>query len=389
MDFTLMNRNVELLDVSITRGVVQVINNIREDCRHLLPIPLVGKKPIETFDFFAWWSKRRMPASRDGLAQAIFNLQQEERDWSLDVDGLLEESLSLSLSDTYWLRPCLSMKWEDVNYFTNNFSDDIGELLLTGEWSKGSSFSSPDITGDGLLKKRWKIIGGKRYLLKGSSSTFIIQPQPFREVFASKIASILTRCMGSELAYVDYGLMLHKNVVYSKCQTFVTEKSEYVPMFHIRDAFLREGLSPIEEFTWIRKLYGISSVLLDLTLILDYIILNTDRHFGNFGFLRDSTTGQITGFAPIFDNGNSLFYNSLDLEADLQKARPYYSNFEEIFSFVNVSRYSDVLLAVRDSLADIFWPTFEGCFESQERLSGILDVVCKRLDVLIKATARR
>ena len=62
-------------------------------------------------------------------------------------------------------------------------------------------------------------------------------------------------------------------------------------------------------------------------------------------------------------------------------------NFEEIFSFVDVSRYTDDILAVKDNLADIFWQTFEGCFENHERLSGILDVVFKRIDALIKATA--
>ncbi len=34
---------------------------------------------------------------------------------------------------------------------------------------------------------------------------------------------------------------------------------------------------------------------------------NEDRHFGNFGLLRDNRTGEITAPAPIFDNGLSLF----------------------------------------------------------------------------------
>ena len=42
-------------------------------------------------------------------------------------------------------------------------------------------------------------------------------------------------------------------------------------------------------------------------LVFDAVIYNEDRHFGNFGVLRDNHTGKVTGAAPVFDNGMSLF----------------------------------------------------------------------------------
>ena len=42
-------------------------------------------------------------------------------------------------------------------------------------------------------------------------------------------------------------------------------------------------------------------------LVFDAVIYNEDRHFGNFGVLRDNHTGEVTGAAPVFDNGMSLF----------------------------------------------------------------------------------
>jgi len=41
-------------------------------------------------------------------------------------------------------------------------------------------------------------------------------------------------------------------------------------------------------------------------LVFDALIYNEDRHFGNFGLLRDNISGKIKAPAPIFDNGNSL-----------------------------------------------------------------------------------
>ena len=75
-------------------------------------------------------------------------------------------------------------------------------------------------------------------------------------------------------------------------------------------------------------------------LVFDALIYNEDRHLGNFGVLMDSRTCRITGAAPIFDNGVSLFnyamngdYRHLD---DYAKTRmPYYgSSFLDICSEV-------------------------------------------------------
>ena len=40
--------------------------------------------------------------------------------------------------------------------------------------------------------------------------------------------------------------------------------------------------------------------------ILDYIMLNEDRHLNNFGIIRDVQTLNWIGTAPIFDTGESL-----------------------------------------------------------------------------------
>ena len=42
-------------------------------------------------------------------------------------------------------------------------------------------------------------------------------------------------------------------------------------------------------------------------LVFDAVIYNEDRHFGNFGVLRDNHSGELLGVAPVFDNGVSLF----------------------------------------------------------------------------------
>ncbi len=45
-------------------------------------------------------------------------------------------------------------------------------------------------------------------------------------------------------------------------------------------------------------------------LTLDYIIANGDRHYNNFGFIRNAETLEWQGLAPIFDSGASLWHNT-------------------------------------------------------------------------------
>ena len=50
--------------------------------------------------------------------------------------------------------------------------------------------------------------------------------------------------------------------------------------------------------------------------ILDALILNSDRHIGNFGVLYDNDTMQVQRMAPVFDNNRSMLF---DLDNDQLK----------------------------------------------------------------------
>ena len=48
---------------------------------------------------------------------------------------------------------------------------------------------------------------------------------------------------------------------------------------------------------------------MDYQIMTDYLMTNTDRHMNNIAIMRNPDTLQILGFAPIYDSGNSMFYN--------------------------------------------------------------------------------
>lgn len=115
----------------------------------------------------SWWSRRSIPASRDNLQSFLYQCGLETS------AALMAATRGLSLSDCYWIRPVGSdLRWNDVNCYDNDFSEDLG-MLLFGEDIEGDiSLKTPDASTDGRLKKRWSVIDGSRYLIKAGSRPF-------------------------------------------------------------------------------------------------------------------------------------------------------------------------------------------------------------------------
>ena len=70
---------------------------------------------------------------------------------NISSDELAKRSFYLSLSDQYWCAPTEhNLDWNDINFFTNNFSDDIGALLLDRKPNRISSdrYHSPNNTSE-------------------------------------------------------------------------------------------------------------------------------------------------------------------------------------------------------------------------------------------------
>ncbi len=304
MIFTLMNKHTPVVELNIdveTAGILKVEQVIHPD---FLPvgISIVNGIP-DRKSLNDWWRGRSIPASRSGIRQAldILNISYTEQ--------LLTKCYGLSLSDQYWINPKeRPLKWENINFFRNTFSDDVGNALF-GQFSsdKELDLHSPCNTSDGWLRKKWKIIDGERCLIKSGSNPF--QQEPLNEV----IATVLHRRLNSA-AYVSYRLVWDDDIPYSVCKNIITPDTELVSAYSIyRSQKKRNHYSMYEHFLLCCEHLGIPGMkeFLNYLLAFDFLIANTDRHFGNFGAVRNVETLKWNGPAPIFDSGTSLWHDQV------------------------------------------------------------------------------
>ena len=263
------------------------------------------------------------------------------------------ECYGLSLSDHYWIRPAGSgFAWADINFFQNDFSKDVGEMLFGREPADRNNINlvSPDNTSDGWLRKKWIIAKGKRMLVKGSSEPW--KQEPFNEVVATAVMGRLG------IAHVPYTLMFEGAEPYSLCENFLSLDTELVPAWKVlHSSLMNDGDSDFTHLMRCCDRLGIPDVsaAIDKMLTLDYIIANEDRHYTNFGFVRNAETLDWLGVAPIFDSGTSLWHNALNI-GEPRKCQPFAKTHVEQIKLVSDFSWFDIgaLTGLEQEIAEIF-----------------------------------
>ncbi|MDR1158098.1 MAG: excisionase [Oscillospiraceae bacterium] len=301
MEFILMHKTVPVVELTIDETIAAVteIDEVYHPAHIPVGVPVKSGKP-DRRALHEWWIGRSIPASRSGLRDALEALRVSSPQF------LLTKCYGLSLSDQYWVKPKgKPLAWADVNFFENEFSEDVGNALF-GRAPEDAELDlmSPDNTSDGWLKKKWAAADGKCLLLKGGSLPNY--QEPLNEVIASAMMRRL------DIPHVPYALTWDGVQPLSACEDFVTKDTDLVSAWYVRSTGKKPGhLSEYQHFLSRCEALGIPGAResLDRMLAVDFLIANQDRHFNNFGALRDAETLVWLGLAPVFDCGTSLWYD--------------------------------------------------------------------------------
>lgn len=257
-----------------------------------------------------WFSKRCIPDKRDGL-EGVYKTY--GREWN-------KQSYFASLTDQYWVGSSMDDKWDNINFFTRHYDRSVGDAFFKSWQIKEiKSGDSPDITTNGLIKKRWlQLDGYTSYLVKAGNPK--LQQEPLNEVLATMVLKKL-----DIIPFVPYEFRVEGFTLCSICKNFVNENTEFVPASYlVLPRIEKEDGSDIYEKTLlVAEEIGIKGYkdFMDRMLMIDYIIQNTDRHLGNFGFIRNVETGKFIGPAPLFDNGTAFWNTAKNGEAYQDKLK--------------------------------------------------------------------
>ena len=330
MKVTLMNQKHEVL-VAYYYEEAKYFTKILE-IKNIDYAPLIIKNAFNnneslTNTLSTWFRSRSIPKDRDKLDMLLDRLNISSS------YSLLDKAFGLSLSDQYWIKPASqNVSYDDINFFDNDFNDlEFTEASFTdkGPIKSKITFLTPNNTTDGVLRKTWIIDHKTRYLLKTGLGSEVLQP--FNEVLASMISERLG------FRHTTYTISVFSYKVVSKCACFVTKDTEFIPAYQVLNN--TDKTNTYTTYIKILEDNGISDAQkkVDDMFILDFLMLNNDRHLNNFGVIRDVNTLKWVDVAPLFDTGNSL--NLLDYDNDEIMIEGSGRFFYDIDSFDHIIRH--------------------------------------------------
>ena len=312
MIYILKHFDLPLVRFSAERGAELRIEMlwVNNDARELLPLDFGSKVSAESLE--SWLRHRTIPKNR-AYVDTILSSMGLSINRPMDV---IRFSKGLSLNDCYWVtEEGFDGTFGAFNLYDNKFSRILGQIAFTGYGSgKGIISSSPEFTTNGMLPKCWRRQNGNIRLYKGGTEgASNTGNEPYSEFYACQIARLLG------FNAIDYSLTKWKERLCSFCDLFTSKNVSFIPVGRL---VTTGGMAAVRQFY--EKLGPRFTEALDEMIVFDAIIFNTDRHFGNFGFLVDSHSNQIIAPAPLFDHGNSLFSLApLDAFDNLVSMRKY------------------------------------------------------------------
>lgn len=299
-----------------------------------------------------WWQRRAVPVGQ-GKIQRIL-----EQMGIATPQEYLVKNLGLSLTDHYWIKPLnMELGWKDINLFTNDFRDPVGDMQfdldLDVVQDLPANAFSPSSSTQGDLTKKWIIADGKRCLVKGNHGSN-------SQESLNEIAATLLHQKQGRVPYVSYSTIRLGNnqQIFCVCESFTSDEVELIPAIDIVESTKKDNaMSMYEHFIHVCTKHGMDEgvvrTFLEYQILADFVLTNTDRHLNNFGILRNANTLEFIGMAPIFDSGNSMFWQNPRL--------PEYSDLSDIAvnSFRNTEKRMLQLIRNKDVLDLSKLPTEE------------------------------
>lgn len=316
MEYILMNKNMPVMEVSKEEGETEFFSVGRRYNTDFSPLILQKSLNKSDDEFLAilnqWYNDRAIPNDRDEKNRILEKFQIQRAGELLNMD------YGLSLSDQYWLKPVdEDVDWEDINYFHNDYDSREFFDAVYGDGTfhslqinstESDKYRTPNNSLTGQLKKAWVKINGENWMFKGSNTTNGFEQ--INEVLASDICEVL------EVPHVEYTLKTiedkRNNILMSACPCLIDDKTEMINAYEIlygEDLYGDER--DLQRYIEILEEHHVPNAreYVEKMFMLDYIILNEDRHMGNFAVIRNVENLVWERVCPIYDSGRSMCTN--------------------------------------------------------------------------------
>lgn len=250
-------------------------------------------------NFYYWCASRMLTLDRTYAKEILNSIGAKQAQTDRDRAQIALSYHCLSLMDIYWVRESYErIAYADINLYENHLAKAFIDVSLRGKQLtiQNSHLIADDLSTGGCYPKAWIRKEDGFWLMKDGSRMLVEN-----ELLASKIS----RCFRVDQVYYEEGDYDGQKVSVSKLIT--TPEQSIVSMEQFEIYAVNQDMDKLE---YVLELDGYSYYMMN---ILDYLVGNTDRHWGNWGLLIDNRTNRPLRLHALMDFNQAFqMYDTVD-----------------------------------------------------------------------------
>lgn len=255
-------------------------------------------------NFYYWCASRVLTLDRKYAKEILNNIGATQANTDMERSRIAISYRGLSLTDVFWIADIGErISFDEISLFNHSLSDAMVDLSLRGRAltvQNTELISIQDVAGEvsaqGLAPKAW---------IRGEDTFYLLKNGNARDVKAELLASQIVSCF--DVDQVKYEKSEFENKLVSKSRIITSEDYSIAPMEYMEIFFINNDIDTEE---YVKKTDAHNYYMMN---IIDYLIGNSDRHWGNWGFLIDNKTNKPIRLHPLMDFNKAFTeYNTID-----------------------------------------------------------------------------
>lgn len=243
-------------------------------------------------NFHYWCATRLITMDRKYAKEILNSLGMKQAVTDRERAEIAISYHALGLTDVFWVRELREeVRYAEINLYEHSLSDAFVDVSLRGRALTAQNAelirerdSAGDLSTSGVAPKAWIRRNGKFILLKDGDPA---------DVEAELVASRIARCF--DVDQVLYEPREYEDLPVTSSRLMTSRAESIVPPEYVEIYAANHGKT-LQEIVRKQDLYGFH-----MMNIVDYLVGNTDRHCGNWGFRANNTDNRLGKLHPLMD----------------------------------------------------------------------------------------
>ena len=252
----------------------------------------LGTRMNNLNNFWYWCATRLLTLDRRYAKEILNSLGLKQAVTDRDRAQIAISYHALCLTDVFWVRALdEDIRYEQISLYSHSLSGAFVDVALRGKPLTAANAelitwadSAPDLSTLGVAPKAWIRQEDGFYLLKDGET---------RDVEAELTASRIARCF--DVPQVLYEPYEFQGTRVSMSRLMTSPERSIVPAEYVEIHAANTG-QRLWDIVQTHDLRGFH-----MMNILDYLVGNVDRHWGNWGFWVDNRDNSLGTLHPLMD----------------------------------------------------------------------------------------